>query len=290
MKKLFLGCLCLVALASCNVKNSKEYKQLEAERDSLAQINTQSAAEMDEMMSIISDVENGFNQIKTAENYLSIQSKEKGEMTNDKRSEIKDNFEMVNDILKKNKTELAKLNQQVKNLKGNTSGLQATIKRLNTELEERAKAITELQTALQKRDAQIAELETSVQALSSDVDALSNQSAQQADKIKEQEKELNTGYYMFGTKNELKEAKVVSGGFLASSKVLNEGIKEEKFVQIDIRDAKAIPVYAKKAKILTDHPKDSYSIEKDATGNAVIKITDYKKFWSISKFLVIEVN
>lgn len=35
MKKLLVACLCILAMASCNVKNSDEYKALQAERDSL---------------------------------------------------------------------------------------------------------------------------------------------------------------------------------------------------------------------------------------------------------------
>lgn len=290
MKKLFLGCMCLIALVSCNVKNSKEYKQLKTERDSLVQVNQQSAEEMNEMISVINDIEEGFNQIKTAENYLSLQNKEKGAIANDKKVEIKSQIEMVNNILKKNKTDIARLSQQIKTLKGNTSVLQMTITRLNNELEDRAQKITELQSSLQKRDAEIAELKTSVQVLAEDVNTLSEQTVKQADRIQEQDKELNMAYFMFGTKSELKEAKVISGGFLASTKVLNEEITEEKFVQVDIRETNTIAVYAKKAKILTDHPKDSYSIEKDTVGNAVIKINDYKRFWGISRFLIVEVN
>ncbi|NDV67454.1 hypothetical protein [Dysgonomonas sp. 25] len=290
MKKVLIGCICIGLLASCNVKNSEEYKRLEAERDSLAQMNAEGATELKEMMAIISDVEEGFDQIRTAENYLAVQSKESGKLSQDKRAEINSNITMINEILKKNKEDIAKLNSQLKNSKNNSSGLQATIKRLNEQLAERALAINELQEALQKRDAQILQLQTDVQDLSDNVQILAEKNELQADKIKEQEVELNTAYYMFGTKNELKEAKVITGGFLASTKVLNEGIEKDKFITIDIRNVEEIPVYAKKAKILSDHPKGSYGIGTDATGNAVIRISDYQRFWSISRFLIVQVD
>lgn len=283
MKKVLIACFCIGALASCNVKNSDEYKRLEAERDSLAQVNAQGNTEMNEMMAIINDVEEGFRQIKTAENYLSAQTAEKGTLSQSKRTEINNNIMMINDILKKNKQEIAKLNQQIKNSNSNSKGLQSTIQRLNQELSDRAKAIQELQGALQKRDAQIAQLQT-------DVDELAEKTEAQAGQLKAQEKELNTAYYMFGTKNELKEAKVITGGFLSSTKILNEGIEKDKFITIDIRDTKSIPVYAKKAKLLSDHPKDSYTISKDESGNAVIEISDYQRFWSLGRFLIIQVD
>lgn len=290
MKKLFLGCLCVIALASCNVKNSDEYKNLEAERDSLLQLNGNNNTEIAEMMSIINEVEENFNQIKEAEKYLAIESNSKGEMSMDTKTRIKSNFEMINEILNKNKTEIEKLNKKLKSNSGEMSGLRKTIERLNGELNERAQTIVELQTSLATRDAQIAELQTNVKSLSTDVDNLTTQTTEQAQKIKEQDKELNTAYYMFGTSKELKEAKVLSGGFLASPKVLNEGIEKSKFIKIDIRDTQSIPLYAKKVKILSDHPSDSYTLDKDANGNIVLKITDYKRFWSLTKFLIIEIK
>ncbi|WP_029906111.1 hypothetical protein [Prevotella sp. 10(H)] len=290
MKKLFVGCFCLLALASCNVKNSDEYKALQAERDSLMQVSSQGNAELTEMNSLINDVEENFRQIREAEKYLALQSKTKGEMSNDVKTRVKDNFEMINEILKKNKADIDKLNDRLKNNSGQMSGLKSTIERLNNELTERATTISELQKSLATRDAQIASLETDVKALTDNVDNLAAQTAEQASKIKEQDKELNTAYYMFGTSKELKEAKVVTGGFLASNKILNEGIEKSKFIKIDIRDTQNIPVYDKKAKILSDHPKDSYTLEKDASGKMVVKISDFKRFWSLTKFLVVEVG
>lgn len=290
MKKLVFSCLCVAVFASCNVKSSDEYKALQAQLDSLQQVSNTNDKELAEMMSVIGEVEENFNQIKEAEKYLTLESKERGQMSSDVKERVKNDFEMINEILKKNKEQLNKLNQKLKNTSGDLGGLRKTVERLNAELDSRANTIVELQTSLAARDAQIAELQTSVQALAENVDNLNTQTTEQASKIKEQDKELNTAYYMFGTSKELKEAKVISGGFLASTKVLNENIEKSKFIKIDIRDAREIPVYAKKAKLLSDHPSDSYVLEKDSKGNLSIKISDYKRFWSIAKFLIVEVN
>jgi hypothetical protein len=50
-----------------------------------------------------------------------------------------------------------------------------------------------------------------------------------------------------------------------------------------------VPLYAKKARILTTHPKNSYSLEK-VDGQYVIEILDKKAFWSVSNYLVVEVD
>lgn len=290
MKKLIFGCFCLLTLASCNVKNSNEYKSLEAQRDSLEQVANQSTNEVAEINNLINDIEENFRQIRESEKFLTIESKSRGEMTNDTKTRIKDNFEMVNEILKKNKAEIQKLNERLKGSTGQMSGLQKTIERLNNELVERANTISELQKSLATRDSQIASLQTDVKSLTDSVGTLGVQTAEQAAKIKEQDRELNTAYYMFGTSKELKEAKVISGGFLASPKILKETIEKSKFIRIDIRETMNIPVYDKKAKLLSDHPNDSYVLEKDSNGKMVVKITDYKRFWSLTKYLIIEVG
>lgn len=290
MKKVILGCLCLGVLASCNIKNSDEYKALQAERDSLLLVNNAGNVEISELMDIINEVEDNFNQIKEAEKYLTVTSKSKGELSADTKTRITDNFQMINDILKKNKADIETLNKKLRS-SGNKSGqLKQTIDRLTAELEERSSALVELKDALASRDQQIAALTTTVEKLNVDVEDLSNKTVEQASTIKEQDKALNTGYYIFGTAKELKEAKVVSGGFLSSPKILRESINKSNFIKIDIRDVKEIPVYAKKAKVLSDQPKDSYTIAKDVNGQAIIQISDYKKFWSLGQFLVIQVD
>jgi len=290
MKKLLFVLLCAGTLASCNVKNSDEYKKLQAQNDSLMQVNAKEGAEMTELMDVINEVEANFNQIKEAEKYLTVESKGKGEMTADTKTRVQENFQMINDILKKNKNDIAALNKRLKNSSGELGGLKSTIERLNTELEQRATAIVKLQESLAVRDKQILELTSNIQDLNTNVENLSDQVASQASTIKEQDLALNTAYYMFGTTKELKEAKVVSGGFLSSPKVMKESIDKSIFIKVDIRNVKAIPVYAKKAKILSEHPSSSYSLEKDSNGQVVINITDYKKFWSLTQFLIIEVN
>ncbi len=290
MKKLIVASLCIFALVSCDVKQSKEYKELKAQQDSLMQINTDAKQEMTEMMDIINEVEENFNRIKETEKFLTVEAKTDGQLSTDKKTQIRDDFAMIQQIMEKNKTELKKLNQRVNNSTGEVAGLKKTIERLNNELAERAQTIVDLQAALEKRDAQIHELESSLQALKGDVEHLTTQTSEQANILRDQDSKLNTAYYMFGTSRELKEAKVISGGFLRSSKILTDGIEASKFISIDIRQTLEVPVYAKKAKLLSEHPEDSYAFNKDENDNIVVKILDYNRFWSLTKFLIIEIG
>lgn len=290
MKKLIVASLCLFALVSCDVKQSKEYKELKAQQDSILQMSAEAKLEISDMMEIINEVEENFNQIKETEKYLTVESKGEGQLTTDRKTKIKADFVMIQEIMAKNKAELERLNKRVKNSSGEVATLKKTIERLNNELAERSQKLIDLQAALEKRDAHISQLESSLQALQGDVENLSNQTTEQASMLKDQDSKLNTAYYIFGTSRELKESKIISGGFLRSTKILTDEIEKSKFINIDIRETKEVPVFAKRAKFLSDHPEDSYAFNKDSNGNIVIKILDYNRFWSLTKFLIVEVG
>jgi hypothetical protein len=47
---------------------------------------------------------------------------------------------------------------------------------------------------------------------------------------------------------------------------------------------------SKKGKLISKHPAGSYEFGKGATGQLELRILDPKTFWSLTKYLVIEVN
>jgi hypothetical protein len=75
----------------------------------------------------------------------------------------------------------------------------------------------------------------------------------------------------------------------SQQRVLQHDFNKNYFVRIDARNTKSIPLYSSHAKILTNHPKSSYTLEKE-NGNFVLLIVDTDEFWSVSKYLVVEVE
>lgn len=284
MKKVLILFLGMGLIFSCtNVKESKEYKQLQAERDSLLQQSAAGDAEVAEMMSVISEVEANFDKIREAEKYISTQSSQSGEMNKNTKARVSENFQMINQILQRNKEQLAELNKKYSGSNKQIASLKGTIDRLNREMQESATRITDLQNQLEQKDVQIAQL-------SSDVSSLASETQSQAETIQEQDKSLHTAYYVFGTASELKEQKILSGGFLQSTKVMQDTFNKDYFLKIDIRDVTEIPLYAKKAKIWSTHPEGTYELVKGADGNLTFQVTDTQRFWSLTKYLIIEVS
>lgn len=117
------------------------------------------------------------------------------------------------------------------------------------------------------------------------MDILQDDNAQKANTINTQDKQLNTAWYVFGTKKELKEQNILVNG-----KVLQGNFNKNYFTKVDIRSLKAIKLYSKSAKLLTMHPSSSYKLERDAQGQYVLNITNPQLFWSTSKYLVVQVK
>ena len=69
-----------------------------------------------------------------------------------------------------------------------------------------------------------------------------------------------------------------------------DDFNKDYFTQIDIRRDKEIKLYSKDAKLLTVHPDGTYELVKDEKGLLTLKITNPNKFWSVSRYLVIEVK
>ena len=104
--------------------------------------------------------------------------------------------------------------------------------------------------------------------------------------VAEQDKSLNAAWFVFGTKSELKAQKILQSGDVLKSADFNK----DYFTQIDIRTTKEIKLYSKRAELLTTHPTGSYELVKDDKGQLTLKITNPAEFWSVSRYLVIQVK
>ena len=62
------------------------------------------------------------------------------------------------------------------------------------------------------------------------------------------------------------------------------------FTEIDIRVDQTFPLYAKQAKLLTTHPVGSYELVKDAEKLLTLNVLDFEAFWSVSRYMVIQVR
>lgn len=285
MKQLTVLIACVALLFSaCDNKKSAEYLALQLENDSLRLESAKGNTEMEELLSLLNDIDDNFQKIKAAENYLTVQSAKGGELTPTTKDRINSDMQLLAETLTKNKEQIAKLQAQLKKGNVKSAELNKLIQKLQTEMDEKTLMITELQTQLSQRDERIAELDEVVSALSV-------RSTLQDALIERQDATINTAYYCFGTSKELKDEKILTGGGFSAQKALQPGFNKDYFTKIDIRNVTSIPLYAKKASLKSNHPEGTYELEKDPTTKELtLKITNVTEFWSLGRYLVVEVN
>lgn len=285
---IFSLAILLVILTSCG-KQSSDYKTLKAQNDSLLNSKLKLQEEVDGYFSTMNQIEQNIEKIKSTENTISIQPMGQ-ELNDDQRTKINEDMVYLSEMLQTNKDELARLKSKLKKSGFKSAELEGTISRLTKSLEEESTKVATLQTQLAEKDSLIAQLGTTVNDLGKNVENLSTDVKIKETKIKEQDETIHTAWYVFGTRKELKEQKIVtSDGIFSPQRVLERDFNKNYFVRIDARNTKSIPLYSTRAKILTNHPKSSYTLEKE-NGNFILLIVDPAQFWSVSKYLVIEVD
>ena len=292
MKKLAVLIVCAAVMASCDSFSGGSKDQLKAENDSLLMELTQRNAELDEMMGTFNDISEGFRQINAAESRVDLQRGTITENSASAKQQIASDIEFISKQMEENKAQIAKLQAQLKNSNYNSAQMKKAVAALTAELNAKQQRIEELQTELASKNIRIQELDAAVTDLNAVKSELTAENEAKAKTVAEQDKALNTAWFVFGTKKELKDQKILSGsGLFKKGSVLKDGdINKDYFTQIDIRTTKEIKLYSKDADVLTTHPTGSYALEKDDKGLLTLRITNPKEFWSVSKYLVIQVK
>ena len=283
MKKIVLVALGLLALTACKQKseNAQDLALIQ-QRDSLNRIIAQKDGEINDMMSTMNDVVDGFRAINEAEERVTLARMEEGSSSSER---IRENMRFIQQTMQQNRELINKLRNQLRQSSVNADQLRRTIENLTRQMEEKDAQVKELQAELQAKDIQINELHEEVTTLNNNVTALKEESTQKTQTITSQDKQLNTAWFVFGTKKELREQRIYEDG-----KVLEANFNREYFTKIDIRVDKEIRLYSRSAKLLTSHPASAYTLTQDANKQYILRITNPQLFWSASKYLVVLVK
>jgi chromosome segregation ATPase len=283
MKNAYIVLAALLAgLASCQEGNKNKPDEVQLLRDSLENIIEQKNAEMDGLVATLNDIEEGFQEINQAEKRVQVARQGEGAS---QTARLEENVQFIQSTMKQNRELIAKLRQQLREGTIKSQQLKRAIDNLSAQLEEKSQMLAELREQLEQKDIHIAELDEQVGTLNQDVAELKDEQVRQQQTIARQDADLNSAWFVFGTKKELKAQRILDSG-----EVLRNNFNKDYFTKIDIRVDKEIKLYSSKAQILTAHPASSYTLEKDANKQYVLRISDPVLFWSTSKYLVVQVK
>lgn len=282
-----------ILIYACDNQAKKENEALKAEIALLAEENLALA-------------EGVFEQELTIENYHAMLKKidqqvaaldEKHELVKNKSVEYKNDAQVEEEIL----LQIKHVHHQMENAKHKIAHVQKNMNELRKEneadheqLHQMDMYINDLATMVYERDMEIDALHSVVEEQGIDIALLAEAYGEQAMYSEVLLDIINTGFFIAGTKKELKEMGIIDmeGGFMGIGRVktLNANASEEFLIPIDIRDTEIIEFEGKKGALITTHPIDSYEFTIDKDKELVfLGIANKLKFWQETNYLVIEI-
>jgi uncharacterized coiled-coil protein SlyX len=286
MKKLllFIAAASMISVA-CTSNNQEEAE--EAQVPDLSEELQQATNFNDSLLLLMGDVYSGLDSINMQEQMLFAPGQ--GDNAN-RRVEIRNNLSALKARLAANRQLINELEKKVKNGNGQNAVLNKTIAQLKKHIESQEQRISELESQLANANEQITNLNTQVAETQEQLtnETAAKEEAQQ--EVVDTKNELNTVYYAIGTNKELKKQGLLDKKFLGSTKVLKDGFNASYFTKADKRNLSVIPTSGKKLKVWTNMPSGSYEIVDEANGTQSLHITNPAQFWSMTSYLVIQID
>ncbi len=285
MKNLIpLVILLLFIATSCN---QAEVEQLKNENETLKNQIQQQEEEIGNFMQVFNEIEENLAQVRIKEKLI---VKNSGSNENGDRVEmVKNDIRAIDNLMQKNRENLNNLSDKLKSSAGENSQLKRMINNFELMIKDKDREIIGLV-------GQLEDLNYEVQDLYSSISDLKLENLEQSRKIDLQEDDLNSAWYIIGEQKELIEKGVISkeGGIIGigSVKTMGENIDPNLFTQIDIRNQNIFPIDAKKVKLISAHPSDTYIIRKNEETNRYdsFEVTKPEKFWESSKYMVLSIK
>lgn len=253
-------------------------------------------SQRDSLIALFNDISDDIFQIKEMESIISLPA---NMQTENGRTvpQLRDDLLAIQQTLQLRRQKLEELEKKLKDtdaqnadMAGKNADLLKMIENLKTQMTENEKTIVSLTEQLEAAKTTITQLNTKVDSLNTSVATVTAEKDAVEEKNQQLTTEMNQCYYAIGSKSELKKHKIIETGFLKKTKIMQGDFESGYFTVADRRSLTAIPLYSKKAKVLTNQPTDSYSFSKDANGNKTLNIMNPARFWSTANYLVIQTD
>ena len=276
--KLSGTCFMVALLMACGGKT--DTSALEQTIDSLRQVNQQQENSLQEMTTFVTTLSDGMNAIAQQENMIFNNGGNEG--TSLDKEQLKSHLETLANTLTEQRSKIHSLADSLKARGADMSKMQGLIDNLTQQLDEKDKIIAQLRKDIEQKSFSISDLQNKLRVAM----AGSAQYEQRAAKAEKELATITTAYVLMGTKEALTD-----GGYIDKRKhVLTESMPKGDFTKVNIYKFTELDIPSRSPKLLTDHPRKSYNIEKVDKENRKLIITNPQLFWSSSKYLIIQVK
>lgn len=268
----------LLLLTACGGKT--DTSALEQTIDSLRQANQQQQNSLQEMTTFVTTMSDGMKAIAQQENMIFNNGGNEG--TSLDKEQLKSHLETLANTLTEQRSKIKALTDSLKARGADLSKMQGLIDNLTRQLEEKDKVIAQLRQDVEQKNFSIADLQKKLNVAM----AGSAKYEQRAAKAEKELATITSAYVLMGTKEAL-----LDGGYIDKRKhVQTETMPKGDFTKVNIYQFTELDIPTRSPKLLTDHPRKSYSIEKIDKENRKLVITNPQLFWSSSRYLIIQVK
>lgn len=205
------------------------------------------------------------------------------------KESIMGQVDALNTLIGSNQQQLNDLKKRMNSSKVKNQQLEDMIKSMEERLAQRESQIQELLKMLADKDVMIEQI---IQR----VDSMRVTNIELTQTIVGMDEEMHEVYYVVGEAKELKEKGIVTkeGGVLGlggSKKMDVAQLDQGLYKKIDKRDLNDVPLFSKKARLISSHPEDSYTLKMGTDGQVeALVIKDKKRFWAATDYLIVEVS
>lgn len=283
MKTLLKVCAgAAIILAGCrnDPTQSEPYKQLEEVKQEVVEQNVIKDSTINEMFGAFNRISENLRMIREKQGLIGL-ARADVETGGTMEDGIMEDLRAIDSLLSANRAMVARMKRSAA--------------ASDTHLSELAKTIEDLERSMREKDAEIGSIKEQLASSNASLASMIRMYQDKEQQASMQQEELNSAWYCIGTAKELRDNKILTkeGGIIGIgrvSKLRTADLNTDYFKEIDLTGVSSIPLNVKKAKVVTSHPAGSYELSGTKDNVEALIITDAASFWSLSKYLVIEVD
>lgn len=287
-RTIILGMLAGLLLIGCSDKEKEQaleqqLNQTAADRASMQQLLAERDSYLDQVISEVNDIYADLEKARTKEGRLVHRAEgvegQPVNVTLDTRKQLLLNISEIDSTLKNNRKRIGDLQARVKAFTGDIANLN--------------KLVENLKSSILEREQSIAQLEARVQGLETTVMQKTMQIQEKEMMLDQQQKKMNTVYYVAGTKEELKKKGIITneGGFLwgllGSTTIMSSGVDQSVFTPIDKTKDQTLHVPGMIDEILPRRSAEYFAASSVEENSSDLKILRPDKFWQDNYLVVV---
>ena len=275
-----------IFMNSCGQKAREEAERLHQENLALQQQLAGQEEAISQFLHSINEIEQNLALIREKERSISQGTRNNVEGETDQMERINEDIRLIGELMQRNRQLMNRLNRELRNSNLQLSEFEKRVAQLNERLVEKETEIAGLKEELGRMNLRVDYLTLTIDTLQQDVQ-------ERTRTLEAKTVEINTAFFTMGSRKELLEWGIITraGGFLGIGRTnrLNPAFDPAHFVRIDMRNTTEITIPGSQSTFITPHPEGTFEFAY-AEGIKTLIILDPVKFWSNSRYLVVEIT